>query len=46
MLLMRLRPGFFEANDHADYEAINYELKKTVILVFIGFMCTSAFRAY
>ena len=44
MLLLRVRPGLFEPNDQADWENINYELKKTVVLVFAGFACTSGFR--
>ena len=44
MLLLRVRPGLFEPNDQAEWESINYEIKKTVVLAFAGFAGTSGFR--
>ena len=44
MLLLRVRPGLFEPNDQADWENINYELKKTVVVALAGFACTSGFK--
>ena len=46
LLLLRLRPGAFDADDQARSEEINADIKLTAIGVFGGFMTTSAFRVW
>ena len=46
LLLLKLRPGFFTPEEQQRYQEITGEIKKTAIIVFGGFITTSAHRVW
>ena len=46
LLLLKLRPGFFTPDEQQRYQEITGEIKKTAVIVFGGFITTSAHRVW
>ena len=46
LILLKLRPGFFTNEEQAKFEETSFEIKKTGILVALGFLSTSASRVW
>ena len=46
LLLMKLRPGVFAPEEQKRAEEINYEIKKTSVLILAGFLANSGFRVW
>ena len=44
LVLMSLRPEFFELEDQIKFEQIQWQMKKTAVFAIGGFACTSGFR--